>query len=196
MSFRVPLIFDGRGIKFFCSNSPTRFLTRQGGIEMTIQKSFPDAANNDSIAFRRMFDEIYKKKAEDMSGKLKIFAVLYLVVTSVTVLVMLTTSFEQLEEKYLPAFMLGQKYALPLIISAMAIAFLFFFEPERLQQHRSNIIMKIIMTFTLLIFTFFLTTVNMKVTSEMTMLVYLLQWIVTLTAIIQFFMMKNNKAAQ
>lgn len=143
-----------------------------------------------------MFDEIYKKKAEEMSGKSKIFAVLYLIITSTTVLVMLTTSFEQLDEKYLPAFMLGQKYALPLIISAMAIVFLSFFEPERLQQHRTNIIMKIVMMFTLLVFSFFLTTVNMKVTSEVTMMVYLLQWFVTLAATIQFFLMKNNKAAQ
>ncbi len=131
-----------------------------------------------------------------MSGKSKIFAVLYLVITSITVLVMLTTSFEQLEEKYLPAFMLGQKYVLPLIISAMAIAFLSFFEPERLENQRTINVMRTVMIFTLLIFTFFLTTVNMKVTSEATMIVYLLQWIVTLTATIQFFLMKNNKAAQ
>ncbi len=149
----------------------------------------------DSIAIRALFDEIYKKKAEEMNRKSKIFAVVYLAVTSITVLVMLTTSFEQLDEKYLPAFMLGQKYVLPLIISAMAIAFLFFFEPVRLQNKRTINIMRITMVFILLIFSFFLTTVNMKVTSEMTMTVYLLQWVITLAATIQFLLMKNKKAA-
>jgi hypothetical protein len=143
-----------------------------------------------------MFDEIYKKKAEVMKEKSKVVALLYGVVSSVTVLVMLTTSFALFNQKYLPSFMLAQKYALPLVISAMALLFLAFFEPERLRQQNTITVMRIAMVVTLAIFTYYLTTLNVIDESLATLIVYATQWLVTLVSTIFFFTLKNNEAAQ
>jgi hypothetical protein len=147
------------------------------------------------IAFRGMFDEIYKKKAEGMKKKSKIIALLYGGVSSVTVLVMLTTSFALFEQKYLPSFMLAQKYALPLFVSAMAVVFLAFFEPERLAQQRTISVMRIVMLLTLAIFTYYLTTLNAVDEALATVIVYATQWLVTLISTLFFFTLKNNEAA-
>lgn len=111
-----------------------------------------------------------------MKTKEKIIAVAYVFVSSVTVLVMLTAWFEQFQEKYLPSFLAAQKFALPVVISALAVAYLFFFEPERLAQKKTLAVMRIALAITLLLFSYFLTTVNMKITSEITMGLYIMQW--------------------
>ncbi|MBI2429946.1 MAG: hypothetical protein HYV29_14350 [Ignavibacteriales bacterium] len=131
-----------------------------------------------------------------MHTRLKIFSIAYLLITSITVLVMLVASFEQFNEKYLPSFMLAQKFALPIVISAMAVAFLTFFEPEWLELRKTLVGMRIILTLTLVLFSFFLKTVNLKITSETTIIIYLLQWVATLATTFQFFRMKSNKGAQ
>lgn len=125
-----------------------------------------------------------------------ISAIIYIIICSITVLVMLTTSFELFKEKYLPSFMLAQKYALPLIISAMAVAFLTFFEPERLQQKLTRNSMQLLMAVTFAIFSYYLTTLNMKETSTGTLIVFILQWSATLFEAVYFFIInKNTKAA-
>lgn len=127
--------------------------------------------------------------------KPKIVALLYGVVTSVTVLVMLTTSFALFNQKYLPSFMLAQKYALPLVVSAMALVFLAFFEPERLHQKKTITVMRIAMAVTLAIFTYYLTTLNVIDESLATLIVFASQWLVTLISTIFFFTLKNSEAA-
>jgi len=125
-----------------------------------------------------------------------ITAVIYVIICSITVLVMLTTSFELFKEQYLPSFMLAQKYALPLIISAMAVAFITFFEPERLQQKMTLNIMQIAMAVIFLIFSYYLTTLDMKETSEGTLTVFILQWCAILFETIYFAILnRNTKAA-
>lgn len=148
------------------------------------------------IAIGGMFDEIYKKKAEVMKEKSKIVALLYGTVSSVTILVMLTTSFALFEQKYLPSFMLAQKYALPLVVSAMALIFLAFFEPERLGQQRTISVMRIVMLVTLAIFTYYLTTLNTIDEALATLIVYATQWLITLISTFFFFTLKNNEAAR
>ena len=106
-----------------------------------------------------------------------VLAVSYLIISSVTVLVMLVTSFEQFQEKYLPSFLAAQKFALPIVLSAMAIAFLFFFEPERLAQKKTLVVMRIAMIVTLGLFSYYFTTINMEATSEITLALFVVQWL-------------------
>ena len=134
-----------------------------------------------------MIDEIYKKKVSNMSMNSKILTGIYTIVCSVTVLVMLTTSFELFNEKYFPSFMLAQKYALPLVVSAMAIVFLTFFEPERLAQQRTITVMRIVMMITLIIFTYYLTTLDRTANSAGTLIVFSVQWLATLVETVYFF---------
>ncbi|MCK9408925.1 MAG: hypothetical protein WCX28_03245 [Bacteriovoracaceae bacterium] len=125
----------------------------------------------------------------------KIVALIYAAVSSITVLVMLTTSFALFNQKYLPSFMLAQKYALPLIVSAMALMFLAFFEPERLKQQRTVTVMRIVMTLTFGIFTYYLVTLNAADEELATLIVFASQWLATLFTTIYFFTLKNSEAA-
>ncbi len=143
-----------------------------------------------------MIDEIYKKKANNMTINSKIITGVYVVICSITVLVMLTTSFEMFNEKYFPSFMLAQKYALPLIITAMAIVFLTFFEPERLSQKTTLTVMRSLMVLTFAIFTFYVTTLDMSKTSTGTLIIFILQWIATLFETVNFFLLKENAAVR
>lgn len=127
--------------------------------------------------------------------KSKIVALMFSAVSSITVLVMLTTSFTLFDKKYLPSFMLAQKYALPLIVSAMALMFVAFFEPERLHQHRSIMVMRITLLLTTVIFSYYLSTLNLSDTALATLIVFVTQWLVILFATIYFFTLKNTEAA-
>lgn len=122
-----------------------------------------------------------------MKPRTKIFSIAYLVITSVTVLIMLVESFEQFNEKYLPSFMLAQKFALPIIISSLAFVFLVFFEPERLERRSNLLFMKIVVMITAVLFFYFVSTVNMKITSELTMSIYILELIATIAVAFFFF---------
>ncbi len=122
-----------------------------------------------------------------MKNLRNITTVIYIIICSVTVLVMLTTSFEMFNKKYLPSFMLAQKYALPLIISAMAIAFLTFFEPERLQDKKIMLGVKIGFVITLGVFAFYLFTLDTTTISGMTLAVYWVQLFATAAATISLF---------
>lgn len=130
-----------------------------------------------------------------MSIKFRIITIIYTLISSVTVLVMLTTSFELFNEKYLPAFILAQKYALPIIVTAMAITFLTFFEPERLSQKNTLIVMRVCLVVTFLIFSYYLTTLNLNQNSIITLIVFIIQWIATLYETVRFFLLKNTTAA-
>ena len=127
-----------------------------------------------------------------MNNRIKIFSIAYLLITSVTVLVMLVASFEQFNEKYLPSFMLAQKFALPVIAASLAFVFLVFFEPERLERQSNLIFMRIATTITALLFFYFISTVNMKITSEWTMSIYVLELIATI-AVAAFFLLHKPK---
>ncbi len=122
-----------------------------------------------------------------MKNLRNITTVIYIIICSVTVLVMLTTSFEMFNKKYLPSFMLAQKYALPLIISAMAIAFLTFFEPERLQDKKIMLGVKIGFVITLGVFAFYLFTLDTSNISGLTITVYWVQLFATAAATLSLF---------
>lgn len=125
-----------------------------------------------------------------MTLRVKILSLLYLAVTSLTVLVMLVNSFEQFEKKYLPSFMLAQKFALPIIVASLAFIYFVFFEPERLDR-RSNVrAMRIVMVITTGLFAYFLTTVNMKITSEASIVIYGAQMLATIAAVFYFFLLR------
>jgi len=126
-----------------------------------------------------------------------ITSAIYVIISSITVLVMLTTSFELFKEQYMPSFMLAQKYVLPLIISAMVIAFLAFFEPERLQQKKTLNVMQILMAVMFAIFSYYLTTLDIKETSKGTLSIFIIQWCAILFEAVDFFVLnRNTKAAE
>ncbi len=122
-----------------------------------------------------------------MTKKSQVLAIIFGAVASVTVLVMLTTTFALFKEKYFPSFMLAQKYALPLVVTAMALVFLAFFEPERLRQRSTILVMRLLMLATLGIFSYYLTTLNAIDESLATLIVYAAQWLATLYGTIVFF---------
>ena len=125
-----------------------------------------------------------------MNLRTKILSLLYLAVTSLTVLVMLVNSFEQFEKKYLPSFMLAQKFALPIIVASLAFIYFVFFEPERLDR-RSNVrAMRAVMIITTGLFAYFLTTVNMKVTSDASIFIYAMQLATTVVTTVYFFLLR------
>ncbi|MHB1049243.1 MAG: hypothetical protein ACYC09_04110 [Bacteroidota bacterium] len=125
-----------------------------------------------------------------MTLRVKILSLLYLAVTSLTVLVMLVNSFEQFDKKYLPSFMLAQKFALPIIVASLAFIYFVFFEPERMER-RSNVrIMRVVMIITTGLFAYFLSSVNMKVTSEASIIIYAVQLAVTVVTMVYFFLLR------
>lgn len=125
-----------------------------------------------------------------MKNSFRLITTLYAAVCSVTLLVMLTTSFELFQEKYLPSFMLAQKYALPLVISAMAAVFVAYFEPERLDQKRSVTVLRIVMIATLVIFSWYLTTLDRTANGLLVLALYGVQWIATLAETVVFFRLR------
>ena len=129
----------------------------------------------DSMFFRKQYSVIFN----GMKRTRYILAISYILVSCVTVLVMLVTSFEQFQEKYLPSFLAAQKFALPVVLSAMAAGYLFFFEPERLAQKRTLVVMRIAMIITLGLFSYYFTTIDMKAISEITLVLFVVQWITT-----------------
>jgi hypothetical protein len=125
-----------------------------------------------------------------MTLRVKILSLTYLAVTSLTVLVMLVNSFELFEKKYLPSFMLAQKFALPIIVASLAFIYFVFFEPERMER-RSNIrAMRVVMIITTGLFAYFLTTVNMKVTSDASMFIYAAQLVATVVTTVYFLLLR------
>lgn len=127
-----------------------------------------------------------------MSTRTKIFSILYLLITSVTVLVMLVNSFDQFDKKYLPSFMLAQKFALPIIVTSLSFVFLVFFEPERLQRRSNILFMKSISVITVLLFAYFLSSVNLKETPEFTLLLYFFQLLLTVAVSAYFFFLRPH----
>jgi hypothetical protein len=125
-----------------------------------------------------------------MNTRVKIFSIVALIVTSLTVLVMLVNSFEQFDRKYLPSFLLAQKYALPIIITSLAFVFLVFFEPERLQRRSNVMVMKYAAVLTAALFAYFLSTVNLKETSGLAILLYCVQLITTIATAAYFFTLR------
>lgn len=125
-----------------------------------------------------------------MTLRAKILSLLCLAVTSLTVLVMLVNSFEQFDKKYLPSFMLAQKFALPIIVASLAFIYFVFFEPERMER-RSNVrVMRVVMIITTGLFAYFLSSVNMKVTSEASIIIYAVQLAVTVVTTVYFFLLR------
>jgi len=120
-----------------------------------------------------------------MKTKEKTLAAAYILISSITVLVMLNDWFEQFQEKYFPSFIAAQKFALPLVVSALAVAYLFFFEPERLTQKKTLVVMRIVMGITLGLFSFYLTTIDTTITSSASLGLFVVQWgmIVTMTGL-------------
>ena len=104
---------------------------------------------------------------------------------------MLTTSFNLFNEKYLPSFMLAQKFALPIILSAMAITYLTFFEPERLLNKIIMLFTKIGFALTLGLFAFYIFTLNSVTASGMTLTVYWIQLVATALITLSLFLKQD-----
>jgi membrane-bound acyltransferase YfiQ involved in biofilm formation len=113
-----------------------------------------------------------------------ILTVVFLLLTSVTSVVMLSSSFESFHEKYLPAFLLGQKFVLPLILAAMAVGYLVFFEPERLLRRRTRLILAAALVIVTGLFVWFLSDAVGLGNGSLTL--YLLQLLSLISMIVLF----------
>lgn len=140
-----------------------------------------------------MIAEIEQKKVLSMNTNTKIAASVYVAISSFTVLVMLNTSFEQFGEKYLPSFLAAQKFALPIILSAMSVGYLVFFEPERLQKKGSVRFLNVLLMLTIILYSYYLTTVDVTATGIGTIVLFLLQWIATIGMTIYSFFLRSKE---
>ena len=113
-------------------------------------------------------------------------------ITSITVLVMLVSSFDLLKSQYFPAFMLAQKFALPLMVSGMAVGYVIFFEPERLHHRGTLISLRAILVITTCLFGYFFATLNFSLLSGGTVGIYILQLAALLAVTMFFFYQRKN----
>lgn len=113
-------------------------------------------------------------------------------ITSITVLVMLVSSFDLFQSKYFPAFILAQKFALPLMISLMGVGYVIFFEPERLHHRGTLISLRTILIVTTLLFGYFFATLNFSLLSGGTIGIYILQLLTLLTVTVFFFLQRKK----
>ena len=112
---------------------------------------------------------------------------IFIGLTSITVLVMLVSSFDANKAKYLPAFLQAQKYVLPLILTGMAVGYVIFFEPERLRHRGTQLFMQSLLVVTTGLFIYFFATLNFSPVSVGTVVVYILQILALLAVTIFFF---------
>jgi hypothetical protein len=89
------------------------------------------------------------------SKALRIFAIVNGILSSIVTLIILVNSFDGSGEKYVPAMMLANKFAFPLIVSALALVFLVFFEPEALRKMNVILSFRVIFLFTLTSFSYY-----------------------------------------
>jgi hypothetical protein len=128
------------------------------------------------IAFPAMFEDIFKSFSHtDMSKKIQILTIAYLVVSFITAIVMLVTSFEMFHEKYLPAFMISQKFTLPVILSAMGLLFITFFEPQGYKNKTVGTIFLLFFILTLVLFTYYFAALPLTEISSLTKTIFSVQ---------------------
>lgn len=105
----------------------------------------------------------------------KILPAVYIALSSVTVLVMLVTSFEFFNEKYMPAFLMGQKFALPVVLSILSVLYIFFFDPESMLNRRVRFSLLAGHIFVLGIFAFYVITLDVSKVSGPTLALFIIQ---------------------
>lgn len=88
----------------------------------------------------------------------RLLTIIYVLLTSITMLFILVQAFDASKEKYLPAMIEANMYALPLIISALALFFAVFFEPGSLKKKTALRFFRLLFIFLIFIFTFFIIT--------------------------------------
>ncbi len=122
----------------------------------------------------------------------QILTVIYLAVTSIVTLIMLFNAFEQSGEKYFPAFMLSQIYAMPLLLSALSLTFLVFFEPEKLQKKSVVFAFRIIFAAMIMLFGKYLSLQFENSLSAAMIVVLVTEEILILLVTLSFFSIKNK----
>lgn len=105
----------------------------------------------------------------------KIVPAVYIALSSVTVLVMLVTSFELFDEKYMPAFLMGQKFALPVVLSILSVLYIFFFDPESLLRRSVRLGLLAGHILVLMLFAFYVITLDVTKISGMTLALFIVQ---------------------
>jgi hypothetical protein len=105
----------------------------------------------------------------------KILPAVYIALSSVTALVMLVTSFEFFNEKYMPAFLMGQKFVLPVVLSILSVLYIFFFDPESLLNRRVRFSLLTGHILVLGIFAFYVITLDVSKVSGPTLALFIIQ---------------------
>lgn len=117
----------------------------------------------------------------------RIITGIYIIVTCITILVMLVSTYTVMQEKFYPAFIIVQEFTLPLVIALLAVSYLVFFEPERLVQKKTLVVMRILLTVTITLFCYFCVRLDFTKISGATETVYFLQFISLLAVSVIFF---------
>lgn len=78
------------------------------------------------------------------------------ILSSIITLIILVNSFDSSGEKYVPAMILANKFAFPLIISALALFFLVFFEPDALKKRTVIVVFRLLFFITLAAFSYYI----------------------------------------
>lgn len=117
----------------------------------------------------------------------RIITGIYIIITCITILVMLVSTYTVMQEKFYPAFIVVQEFTLPLVIALLAVSYLVFFEPERLVQKKTLVVMRILLTVTITLFCYFCVRLDFTKISGATETVYILQFISLLAVSVIFF---------
>lgn len=121
-----------------------------------------------------------------VTTRVKIFSGLYLALTSLAMLEMLVDAFEGFHGKYLPSFMLAQKFALPVMLLALSFLFLTFFEPERLARRSTVMVMRAASLLTTGLFAWFVGTLDAATFSGWTAVIHSAELLATAAVTVYF----------
>lgn len=121
-----------------------------------------------------------------VTTRVKIFSGLYLALTSLAMLEMLVDAFEGFHGKYLPSFMLAQKFALPVMLLALSFLFLTLFEPERLARRSTVIVMRAASLLTTGLFAWFAGTLDAATFSGWTAVIHSAELLATAAVTVYF----------
>jgi len=125
-----------------------------------------------------------------VTTRVKVFSGIYVALTSLSMLEMLVDAFEGFHGKYLPSFMLAQKFALPVMLLALSFLFLTLFEPERLARRSTVTVMRIASLVTTVLFSWFVRTLDADAFSGWTAVIHSAELLATAAVTLYFFRLR------
>ena len=123
---------------------------------------------------------------------LRILTILYAAVSSLVTLIILVNAFDSSGKKYVPAMIIANKFAFPILISALALFFLVFFEPEAMNKKSVITIFKILFLFTLIVFGYYTVQQFTHAVSFVALGIFCVEEILLMLVTVLFFQIKTR----